>query len=395
MKFERIITIVLDSVGIGAAPDAARFGDQEAHTLGHIARSTGGLILPTLERFGLGCIATLEGVATEQEPLASYGKMQEISRGKDTTSGHWELMGCPVQKEFPVYPNGFPAEMIVAIEALIGRKILGNKAASGTEIIAELGEEHMKTGFPIIYTSADSVLQIAAHESVIPLEELYEFCHKIRTEICVGKNEVGRIIARPFIGSPGQFVRTPNRHDYSVEPVGKTVLDLLQEQNIPVIGVGKIGDIFAHRGISQSYPTKSNSHGMEELGRLVRETAGPCYIMANLVDFDSQYGHRRDPAGYKAALAQFDQELAVFLPLLKTDDLLLITADHGCDPTAPGSDHTREYVPILAYSPTLTGLSLGIRTSFADVGQTIAENFSVRTSVPGVSFLSLLGSKKS
>lgn len=388
MTFERIILLVLDSVGIGASPDAGKFGDESAHTLGHIAESQGGLHLPVLEKIGLGRIAPLAGVKAVVSPLGSYGKMTEISHGKDTTSGHWELAGCPVFHEFPVYPNGFPDDFIHKLESKIGRRVLGNKPASGTEIIDELGEEHLKTGAPIVYTSADSVLQIAAHEAVISLEELYSICRIAREEVCIGPHEVGRVIARPFVGEVGHFVRTANRHDYSVEPLGTTVLDLLAAHQFEVTGIGKIGDIFVQRGLTASHRTTSNQDGMQKCNEILKKVKQPGLIMANLVDFDSQYGHRRNPAGYKAALEAFDTDLAALLPLITPQDLLMITADHGCDPTAVGSDHTREFVPLLVYSPGAPATSLGIRTSFADVGATIAENFALPPLDYGQSFLS-------
>ncbi len=375
--FKKIFVIVLDSVGIGDAPDADKFGDIGSNTLGNIAKVCGGLKLPTLESLGLGCISSIKGIADVQFPLASFGKMMEVSRGKDTTSGHWELAGCPLNVSFPVYPNGFPEELIQRFTEYIGLPVLGAKVASGTEIIEELGEAHMKTGYPIVYTSADSVFQIAAHEAVIPLERLYEICQITRDKVCIGKDAVGRIIARPFIGEPGNFVRTPNRHDYSLLPPEKTILDELKGKGYDVIGIGKIGDIFAHQGLTASNPTKSNKHGMEILHQLAEDDKIKGLVMANLVEFDSQYGHRNDPRGYADALEAFDKELKSFLPLLKEDALLMITADHGCDPTTVSTDHSREYVPILVYRKKVAGENLGIRSSFADVAATIAENFKI------------------
>ncbi|MBU2700988.1 phosphopentomutase [Sporomusaceae bacterium BoRhaA] len=394
--FHRIILIVLDSVGIGALPDAADFGDENVHTLGHIARSQGGLILPSLESLGLGCIESLCGVSCPLEPRGCYGKLAEISRGKDTTSGHWEMAGCPVFIAFPVYPKGFPPDIVAAFEQLTGYKMLGNQVASGTEIIAEFGEVHMRTGQPIVYTSADSVLQIAAHEETFGLDELYRICKITRKEICIGDHQVGRIIARPFIGTPGNFVRTPNRHDYSIFPPAPTVLDLLKKQEFSVLGVGKIGDIFAQRGLTQSVSTQSNHDGMQRLSALMKTEIQQGLIMANLVEFDSQYGHRRNPAGYKAALEEFDQDLAVLIRQLDSNDLLIITADHGCDPTATGSDHTREYVPLIVYAEGLESHNLGVRSTFADIGATIAENFLPESDLPyGTSFLQQLVKDKS
>ncbi|EAX46602.1 phosphopentomutase [Thermosinus carboxydivorans Nor1] len=384
--FDRIIIIIMDSVGIGALPDAADYGDIGANTLANIARSQGGLFLPVLESLGLGCIEPIKGVRSNIEPRGAFGKMAEVSKGKDTTSGHWELAGCPVYTPFPVYPNGFPPEVIEKFSALTGRCILGNKAASGTAIIQELGAEHMRSGCPIVYTSADSVFQIAAHEEIIPLEELYRLCRIAREEVCVGPHAVGRVIARPFIGRPGSFTRTANRHDYSLPPSCDTILDLLVRAGYSVTGVGKIADIFAQRGITRSFPTKSNDDGMETLIKLVTTQSEKGVIMVNLVDFDSIYGHRRDPVGYARALEKFDRQLGVLLASLHSDDLLIITADHGCDPTFSGSDHTREYVPLIVYHRCIRGHSLGTRQSFADVAATVADNFSLPAPF-GVSFL--------
>ncbi|MEG6585657.1 phosphopentomutase [Dendrosporobacter sp. 1207_IL3150] len=385
--FKRVIILILDSVGIGAAPDAADYGDSGVNTLANIARSQGGLFLPNLEKMGLGSIAEIAGVRNIQTPIASFGKMAEISKGKDTTSGHWELGGCPTFTSFPVYPKGFPDDIINKFSNLIGRKILGNKVASGTEILEELGEQHMSTGYPIVYTSADSVFQIAAHEEIIPLTELYEMCKIAREKVCIGEHAVGRIIARPFIGIPGNFVRTSNRHDYSLTPPENTVLDIMKAAGFSVTGVGKISDIFANRGITRSISTISNDHGMEVLVGLVKEDTESDLILANLVDFDSKYGHRNDAAGYAKALEKFDEDLARLLQELKQDDLLIITADHGCDPTTPGTDHTREYVPLLVYGKKTSITNLGIRSTFADVAATVAQNFSQQKLAYGTSFL--------
>ena len=387
MDIKRIIIVVLDSVGIGAMPDSAEYGDIGANTLGNVARHCKGLKLYNLEKLGLGCIAPIEGLRKVEVPLAAFGKMAEVSKGKDTTTGHWELAGCVVKEPFPVYPDGFSPEVIESFTKYTGLEVLGNIAASGTEIIAKLGEEHMLTGKPIFYTSADSVFQIAAHEEIIPLERLYELCKIAREKVCVGKHAVGRIIARPFIGTPGNFVRTANRHDYSLAPLSPTVLDKLREKNLAVIAVGKIADIFAHQGISETFPTTSNEHGMTVLSRLVTEESKNGIIMVNLVDFDMKFGHRNDPEGYGRALEQFDVQLGLLLQQLSGQDLLIITADHGCDPTAPGTDHTREYVPLLAYRVGMKTEDLGIRSSFADVAATIAENFSLGQLEYGTSFL--------
>ncbi|HWR45233.1 phosphopentomutase [Sporomusa sp.] len=389
--FKRIFVIVLDSVGIGAMPDAPEYGDDGANTLVHIAELKGGLNLPTLAGMGLGSIEPIAGVQVVSRPTAAFGKMTELSKGKDTTSGHWELACCPVFTSFPVYPDGFPPEIVEKFKFYSGHSILGNKAASGTEIIAELGEQHMLTGQPIVYTSADSVFQIAAHEEVIPLERLYELCKIAREKVCIDEHAVGRIIARPFIGKPGSFTRTANRHDYSLEPPAATVLDVLKQAGFAVIGIGKIADIYANRGLTQSYPTKSNKHGMEVITDLAEQSLPDGLIMANLVDFDSAYGHRNDAAGYARALEEFDTALAVFKSKLSANDLLIITADHGCDPTRPGTDHTREYVPILVYHQGLAQrhrtVNLGVRSTFADMGATVAANFNLQPLAYGQSFL--------
>ena len=402
--FKRIITIVTDSVGIGHSPDAERFGDSGANTLGHIEEAVGPLHLPNLRKLGLGKIADI--TLKQDTVVGAFGRMHEQSTGKDTTSGHWEMMGHPVKVPFPTFYDGFPQELMDTFTKETGYGFLGNEAASGTEIIERLGDEHMRTGKPIVYTSADSVFQIAAHESVIPLEELYKMCQITRERVCIGDYYVGRIIARPFVGEPGHFVRTSNRHDYSRLPEGRFVLQAIQDAKVPTIGVGKIGDIYAHIGLDQSYPTKSNSHGMNLVAALLghgtydindksntavgdKFTHG--YLMVNLVEFDSLYGHRRDVQGYGRELEMFDYQLGGLLEILTKDDLLLITADHGNDPTWKGTDHTRELVPLLAYSPAFTGpIDLGDRRSFADIGQTILENFGVKEPFVGTSFLPLL-----
>lgn len=390
--FKRIFVIVLDSVGVGAMPDAGDYGDAGANTLVHVAEAKGGLNLPLLASMGLGLIESFAGMPAVTYPIAAFGKMAELSVGKDTTSGHWELAGCPLFSAFPVYPNGFPSEVIEKFKLYSGHSVLGNKAASGTEIIAELGEQHMLTGQPIVYTSADSVFQIAAHEEIIPLERLYELCRIAREKVCTGEHAVGRIIARPFTGRPGSFVRTANRHDYSLEPPAVTVLDVLKQAGFAVIGIGKISDIYATRGLTQSYPTKSNRHGMEVVTGLAGQSLPDGLIIANLVDFDSVYGHRNDAIGYAHALEEFDAALAVLKSKLTNSDLLIITADHGCDPTVQGTDHTREYVPLLVYHHGLErsqmAVSLGIRNTFADIGATIAANFALPPLAYGQSFLS-------
>jgi phosphopentomutase len=355
-------------------PDAASFGDPPGgDTLGNIARLRG-LKLPNLERLGLGNIKPLAGIAAAKSPAGDYGRCALASPGKDTTTGHWEMAGIHLAKPFPLFPQGFPPEIMREFETRIGRGSLGNKAASGTEIIKELGAEHMRTGSPIVYTSADSVFQVAAHEEVIPLWELYKICETAR-EILRGPYEVGRVIARPFAGSPGGFSRTPNRHDYAVPPPKGMLLDRLQKRGVPVYSVGKIFDVFLGRGIGESAKTKNNADGMEKtLDAMKAQNQG--LIFVNLVDFDQQYGHRNDVEGYGAALEQFDAWLPRFEAALEAGDLAILTADHGCDPTIPGTDHSREYVPLVAYGPQARrGVDLGVRASLSDIGQTVAANF--------------------
>jgi phosphopentomutase len=366
-------------------PDAAAFGDPPgADTLGNIARLRG-LKLPNLARLGLGNIKPLAGITPADPPSGAYGRCTLASPGKDTTTGHWEMVGIHLDKPFPLYPNGFPPEVMQEFERRIGRSSLGNKAASGTEIIAELGEEHMRTGSPIVYTSADSVFQIAAHEEVIPLWELYKICETAR-DILRGPYEVGRVIARPFIGSPGAFTRTPNRHDYAVPPPKGMLLDQLDDKGVFVFSIGKIFDVFLGRGIRDQVKTKNNADGMARTVEAMSEV-DEGLIFVNLVDFDQQYGHRNDVEGYGAALEQFDAWAAGFEKGLRPDDLAIFTADHGCDPCIPGTDHSREYVPLLASGPRVKrGVDLGVRRSLSDIGQTVAENFGARL-VHGASFL--------
>jgi phosphopentomutase len=385
--WDRVIWIVLDSVGIGELPDAAEYGDVGRNTLGHIAESRQ-LRISNLVRLGLANIAPLKHLQPTGAPLGAYGKGATHSPGKDTTTGHWEMAGVWLTRAFPVYKKGFPPELIAEFEHLIGRKTIGNKPASGTEIIKELGEEHVRTGKPIVYTSGDSVFQIAAHEDVIPIAELYRMC-EIARKLLDGPHRVGRVIARPFAGSVGHFARTSRRHDYAVDPPKPMLLDALQERGVPIFGVGKIHDIYNGRGVQDYVITKSNADGMEKLTAIVRERKDGL-IFCNLVDFDMLYGHRKDVEGFAKSLEEFDQLLTAFLPLLKSSDLLMITADHGCDPDPrwATTDHSREYVPILAYSPAGgAGANLGVRETLADMGQTIAENFG--TTIPhGRSFLS-------
>jgi phosphopentomutase len=383
--FHRVIWIVLDSVGIGAMPDAAEYGDPPgADTLGNIARIRG-LKLPNLARLGLGNIKPLAGIAPAEPPEGAYGRCTLASPGKDTTTGHWEMAGIHLARPFRLYPHGFPPEVISEFERRIGRKSLGNVAASGTEIIKELGPEHMRTGSPIVYTSADSVFQVAAHEEVIPLWELYKICETAR-EILRGPYEVGRVIARPFIGVPGNFTRTANRHDYAVPPPKGMLLDRLEEHGVEVYGVGKIFDVFLGRGIRESVKTKGNADGMAKTIEAMNSfEAG--LIFVNLVDFDQQYGHRNDIEGYGAALEQFDAWLPQFQTALRQDDAAIFTADHGCDPTVPGTDHTREYVPLVVFGPKVRrGVDLGLRGSLSDIGQSVAANFGASID-NGASFL--------
>jgi phosphopentomutase len=384
MSFNRIVWIVLDSVGIGEMPDADQYGDRGSDTLGNIARRRK-LHLPNLCRLGLANIKPLEGLPPVSHPRGSFGKCALASPGKDTTTGHWEMAGIHLEKPFPLFPHGFPREVMDEFEAKIGRGTLGNKAASGTEVIEELGEEHMLTGSPIVYTSADSVFQVAAHEEVIPLFELYKICDTAR-EILRGKYEVGRVIARPFIGSPGSFERTPNRHDYAVPPPKGMLLDRLAERGIEIFGIGKIFDIFLGRGIGEYEKTKSNADGMAKtlhaMGTLDRGL-----IFVNLVDFDQLYGHRNDVEGYARALEEVDAWIPSLEAQLGPQDLAILTADHGCDPTTSSTDHSREYVPLLVFGRNANaGVDLGLRRTLADIGQTVAENFGTEIAT-GESFL--------
>ncbi len=382
--FNRVVWIVLDSVGIGEMPDAAAYGDTGSDTLGNIARQRP-LHLPNLCRLGLANIRPLAGLAPDPAPIGAYGSAALASPGKDTTTGHWEMAGIHLEKPFPLFPHGFPPEVMSEFERRIGRGTLGNKAASGTEIIKELGEEHMRTGKPIVYTSADSVFQVAAHEEVIPLFELYKICETAR-EILRGKYEVGRVIARPFVGSPGSFTRTPNRHDYAVPPPKGMLLDRLEERGIDVFAIGKISDVFLGRGIRESEKTRNNTDGLAKTLAAMDSTDSGL-IFVNLVDFDQQYGHRNDVEGYARALEEVDSWLPSFESKLAEGDLAILTADHGCDPTTPSTDHSREYVPVLVYGKRARpGVALGVRSTLSDLGQTVAENFGTR--IPnGESFL--------
>ncbi|MCS7253736.1 MAG: phosphopentomutase [Armatimonadota bacterium] len=382
----RIIVLLLDGVGIGELPDAAEYGDEGSDTLAHICEAVEWLSLPNLERMGMGNIKPLKRIRHVKEPLASYGMMAELSKSKDTLAGHWELMGLVTEKPFPTYPKGFPSDLISAFERAIGRKVLGNKPASGTVIIEELGELHMITGFPIVYTSADSVFQIAAHEEIIPIEELYEMC-RIARRMLVGKHNVARVIARPFVGVPGAFQRTPRRKDFPIEPHGRTVLEEAFDAGLKVIAIGKVGEMFSMRGISESIPTESNEHSLDVLRQVVRDKIGNI-IFATLVDFDTKYGHRNDVYGFAKALMEFDEELGRLITQLDESELLIITADHGNDPTTQSTDHSREYVPLLVYNPRKPhGKPLGTRKTLADVAATIAEAFSLPKPSVGESFL--------
>ncbi|WP_343105552.1 phosphopentomutase [Neomoorella humiferrea] len=380
---DRVIIIVLDSVGVGELPDAAAFGDAGSNTLGNIAARVN-LKLPNMARLGLGNIIPLRGIAPVGSPTAAYGKMASKSAGKDTTSGHWELAGLILEKPFPLYPHGFPPEIIEPFERAIGRKVLGNKPASGTVIIEELGAEHMRTGYPIVYTSADSVFQIAAHEDVIPVEELYRYC-KIARRLLTGEHAVGRVIARPFIGEPGHFIRTDRRQDFSLEPPRPTLLDAVVNAGLQVMAVGKIKDIFAGRGISRWIHTHDNMDGIDQTCNFMRE-GGRGLIFTNLVDFDMRYGHRNDVTGYAGALEAFDRRLPELIEALNEGDVLVITADHGCDPTTPSTDHSREYVPLLIYGDKIRKINIGVRPTFADLGATVAEMLDVPYDLAGESF---------
>jgi phosphopentomutase len=379
----RVLLLIMDSVGAGELPDAGQYGDEGSDTLGNIARAVG-LRVPTLRALGLPRVSTIGG--DSPEPIGACGRMAEASAGKDSVTGHWEMMGIVLERAFPTFPQGFPAEVMREFEARIGRATIGNVVASGTAIIDAMGPEHLRTGAPIIYTSADSVFQIAAHESVIPVQELYRICG-VAFEL-VGKGMgVGRVIARPFIGEPGAFVRTSNRRDFALQPFGETLFDRLVAAGHEVVGIGKIEDLFAGRGLTRAIHTTSDAHGMDVVEQeLARTSRG--LIAVNLVDFDTQYGHRNDVAGYAANLERFDARLAALLPKLSADDLLVVTADHGNDPTTPSTDHSREHVPVLVCGASVrAGVDIGTRRSFADLGQTLAEVFGVPRLAHGRSFL--------
>lgn len=386
---DRILIFIADSVGIGELPDSKEFGDEGVNTLGNIAKKTGGIELPNLIEMGLGNIKGIEGIKGVDNPTGSFGKAMEISNGKDTTTGHWEISGLYIDEPFKTYSNGFPDHIIKKFESLIGKEILCNKPASGTKIIEELGEEHIKTGKPIVYTSADSVFQIAAHEDIIKLDQLYKMC-EIARELLMGEEQVARVIARPFKGKPGSFERTANRKDYSLNPFGKTVLDYAVEGGYEVMAVGKIEDIFNGKGITQSIHTKSNMDGIDKTIEFLKSD-NKGIIFTNLVDFDSKYGHRRDAQGYKEELEKMDKRIPEIINSLKDTDIFIFTADHGNDPTYKGTDHTREYVPILVYGKSIkAGINIGTRKTFADIAATVADILNIQSPKYGTSFKDII-----
>ncbi|HBF36477.1 MAG TPA: phosphopentomutase [Firmicutes bacterium] len=389
MKTKRVFLIVLDSVGVGALPDAVAYGDQGSNTVGNIAKVLGGLNLPHMEAAGLGKLTAIQGVSADAEGKI-FGKMAERSAGKDTTTGHWEMAGLILEKPFPVYPHGFPPEIITEFSRKTGHGVIGNKAASGTEIIVELGAEHLRSKDLIVYTSADSVFQIAAHEEIVPLDQLYQYC-EIARKMLQGEHAVGRVIARPFLGKPGSFYRTPGRKDFSLEPFSETVLDRLKAAKFTVYGVGKIEDIFCWQGLTQSNHTHNNPETLAFVSELIeRDFEGLVFV--NCVDFDMLYGHRNDPKGYGQALQEFDAWLGQNLPKLREGDWMIITGDHGCDPTTPSTDHSREFTPLLIVGPGLpVGVNLGIRNTFADIAATLCKCFNLESWPVGEEFASRIG----
>jgi phosphopentomutase len=388
-RVPRVCLLVCDSWGVGDAPDAAAYGDVGSDTLGNTARQVGGLDLPNLESLGLGFLTDIQGVVPRAEPGTAHGRATEISAGKDTTTGHWEMMGIRLERPFPVYPEGFPRGIIQGFERGIGRPILGNVPASGTEIIRELGEEHLRTGFPIVYTSGDSVFQIATHTDVVPLEQLYAWC-RVARGLLTGEHNVGRVIARPFRGRPGAFERRPERRDFSVPPPGPTMLDLLNGAGVPVFGVGKIQDIFDGEGITDAVYSDSNDHGLDLTVELLRKP-GPAFVFSNLVDFDSKYGHRNDPGGYASAVGALDRRLPEVIDAVD-DGVLLMTGDHGCDPTTPSTDHSRERTPLLVAGLPGGPYDVGTRRTFGDVGHTVAQLLGIEVEgLVGEGFADLIG----
>ncbi len=387
----RVITIVLDSVGIGEMPDAEEYGDKGSNTIVNTAKAVGGLSLPNMAKLGLGNLADIPGVPRVENADGVYGIMMERSPGKDSTTGHWEMMGIILEKPFDLFPDGFPEGLIREFEKRTGRKVIGNKAASGTEIIKEMGPEHEKTGALIVYTSADSVFQIAAHKDVVPLEELYRYCEIARKLLDEMGYKVARVIARPFIGEWPNYVRTPERHDYSLPPEDETLLDVLKEEGIPTYGIGKIYDLFAGRGVAERWKTKDNMDGVDKTIMVMREKKHDSFIFTNLVDFDTKYGHRNNVEGYARALEEFDARLPEIINAMDEEDILFLTADHGCDPTTPSTDHSREKVPLLGYgAPLKKNVYIGVRDTFADLGQTIGDIFKVRSLKNGTSFKKLI-----
>jgi phosphopentomutase len=385
-NINRVILIVLDSVGIGELPDAAEYGDTGSNTVGNIAKVSGGIDLPNLSRLGIGKIAGIDYLPIPQNIDGSYGRMAEVSKGKDTITGHWEMAGIQLEFPFPTYPQGFSKDILEKFEKLTGRGVLANSVASGTEIIKEYGEEHMKTGKLIVYTSADSVFQIAAHEDIVPIDEQYRIC-QIARDMLQGESMVGRVIARPFLGQPGSFARTTNRRDYAAEPTSDTILDKMKQKGLDVIAVGKIEDIFSKKGITEAEHTKSNMNGVDvTLNYMKKQNKG--IIFTNLVDFDMLFGHRNNVEGYKQALEEFDKRLPEIMSTMREDDLLIITADHGCDPTTPSTDHSREHVPVILFGHNIKkDVNIGTRKTFSDLASTIADIFDIQNVFPGESFL--------
>jgi len=380
----RVTLIVLDSVGIGALPDADEYGDVNSNTLGNIIKKIGNLNIPNLRKLGIGNINGVDYLESASDPIGAFGKSLEKSKGKDTTTGHWEIGGIILEEPFPTYPNGFPKNVMDKFEEMIGRKTIGNKPASGTEIIKELGNEHVKTRYPIVYTSADSVFQIAAHEDIIPLSELYDMCEKARGFL-QGENGVGRVIARPFIGKAGEYVRTSHRHDYSLKPIHETFLDIIKESSMEVKAVGKIVDIYSGEGITESVHTESNMDGVNKTIKYMQEDFRGL-IFTNLVDFDMKYGHRNNVEGYANALEEFDNRLPEILDNMSDNEVLIITADHGCDPTTDSTDHSREYIPVLVYGGNIKPTNIGVRDSFSDIGATILDMLNLKNMRNGNSF---------